>query len=80
MAGIQEQGDNPGKLAERAMDARRLEAALDILDGQHRSIIVMQLVEGYTIAEIAKIFDIPMETVKTKLRRAKMKLKKMLQA
>jgi RNA polymerase sigma factor (sigma-70 family) len=73
------QDANPEILAENAMNAERLQAALDLLDGQQRSIIVMHLAEGYTINEIAAFFDLPAETIKTKLRRTKVKLKKILQ-
>lgn len=70
--------DNPETFAQRAENHELLLSALDILDKQQRSIIVMHLAEGYTLNEMAQIYSLPLETLKTKLRRAKAKLKKYL--
>ena len=70
---------NPEKLVERAGNAQRVQAALDKLDGDNRALILMHLVEGYTLAELGEIFYAPPETLKTRLRRAKARLKKLLQ-
>lgn len=80
MGSLPEKGDSPEKLTERAMDAERLQAALDLFGRRQRSILVMHLVEGYTLAEIAGIFEMTPAAVKTMLRRAKQALKKILQA
>ena len=69
---------NPEKMAELSEIRENLHAALNTLEKHDRLIIVMHLAEGYTLAEMAEIFNMPSETLKTKLRRAKVKVKKYL--
>jgi DNA-directed RNA polymerase specialized sigma24 family protein len=38
----------------------------------------MHLVEGYTLAELEEFFNVSAETLKTRLRRSKARLKKFL--
>lgn len=70
---------DPEIFAQRAGDRRRLEKALDALQVESRSLVLMHLVEGYTLSEIAEISGLPLQTLKTRLRRAKIRLKKILQ-
>ena len=76
--GLESQGHSPEKLAETAEIRQNLEAALDRLDASSRLVVVMHFVEGYTLPEMAEIHNLPMETLKTRLRRAKSRLKKFL--
>ncbi|MDY6822381.1 MAG: sigma-70 family RNA polymerase sigma factor [Thermodesulfobacteriota bacterium] len=75
---IQAGTDNPEKLVERAGDRDRVRKALDELTAHDRAIVVMHLAEGYTVAELSDIFNVPSETMKTRLRRARGRLKKIL--
>ncbi len=75
---VKASSDNPEKMAEIAQIREKLQDALNILDPQHRSVVVMHLAEGYTLKEIAAIYNAPAETIKTQLRRAKARLKKYL--
>ena len=77
--GLESQGDSPEKRAEAAEIRQHLEAALSRLDASSRLIVVMHFVEGYTLPEMAEIHNLPLETIKTRLRRAKNRLKKFLQ-
>ncbi|MBS3755011.1 MAG: RNA polymerase sigma factor [Desulfobacterales bacterium] len=77
---LRESEDNPETLVLRAENRQRVLRALDRLDGDNRALVVMHLAEGYTLAELAEIFQIPAETVKTRLRRARARLKKNLLA
>ena len=70
--------DNPEALIERASDQQRVRAALDSLREQDRTLIIMHLVEGYTLPELQDFFNEPRETIKTRLRRARGRLKKKL--
>lgn len=74
------QGDNPDPelMAQRAGDRQRLRAALQTLDPESRSLVLMHLVEGYTLAELEETFKVSDQTLKTRLRRAKNRLKKFL--
>lgn len=69
---------DPEALAQRAADRRRLREALQTLGPESRSLVLMHLVEGYTLAELEEIFGVNAETLKTRLRRAKARLKKSL--
>ena len=73
--------DNPGPelLAQRAGDRQRLRAALHTLDPENRSLVLLHLVEGYTLSELEDVFQVPVQTLKTRLKRAKARLKKILQ-
>ena len=69
---------NPEEMAELSEIRENLQAALNTLEKHDRLILVMHLVEGYTFAEMAEIFNTPSETLKTQVRRAKVKVKKYL--
>lgn len=77
---LREPENNPEILVMRAEQHQRVLQALDNLDNDNRALIVMHLAEGYTLAELAEIFQVPAETLKTRLRRARARLKKNLLA
>ena len=49
-------------------------SALDHLDELSRSIVVLRELEGMAYDEIARVLDIPLPTVKTRLLRARRRL------
>lgn len=51
-----------------------IHAALAILKEEERACVTLQLIDGYSIEEIAKMTDMPINTVKSHLRRGKEKL------
>ena len=53
--------------------------AIEELSVEYRSIIVLRDIEGYAYEEIAKQLNISMGTVKSRLSRARMKLKQILE-
>ena len=53
--------------------------ALDLLDTSSREIVLLSAVGGFKSGEIAKILDIPSVTVRTKKRRALMRMRKELE-
>ena len=55
-----------------------LRHALRNLPLKYREPLVLQVIEGYSLDEIAKIFDLPRNTVATRLHRARQKLRKHL--
>ena len=57
-----------------------LTAALESLDDDQRDVVMLHFVEGYTALEIAEMLDVNVGTVKSRLQRAKTKLKKFFQA
>ncbi len=71
-------GPSPG---EQAVD-REAEAmvvkALDDLDGEHRTVLVLRDLESLGYGEIAEILDIPPGTVKSRLHRARLAMREAL--
>ncbi len=56
-----------------------LRQALKALPAKYREPLVLQVLEGYSLDEIAGLFDLPRNTVATRLHRARQKLRKVLQ-
>ena len=66
--------------AESSSDAAdRLNAALQRIDENYRIALYLKYYEGYTAAEIAKVLDMPENTVYTNLARGRQKLKEVLE-
>lgn len=51
-----------------------IHSALAILKEEERACVTLQLIDGYSLDEIAKMTDMPVNTVKSHLRRGKEKL------
>lgn len=56
----------------------RLEAALSELGEEHRVLVLMHDVEGYDLNEIKEVVDLPIGTIKSRLHRARAKLRHIL--
>jgi RNA polymerase sigma factor (sigma-70 family) len=76
--GLAHSGAGPAVLAERAQMQQAVEAALRQLAPQDRIILTLHYQEGRSYEEIAAILDSPMGTVKTRLYRARERLKHMI--
>lgn len=59
-------------------DKELIDKALEQLPPEHRSIVVLRLMQGYSVKETAKILKIPEGTVLSRLSRAQEKLKQIL--
>ena len=69
---------DPAASAEYDDTADRIQAALNRLKPEFRSVIVLRLMEGYSTKETAEILGLPIGTVMSRLRRSQEKLKRML--
>ncbi len=70
--------DEPERLPEQRVENSQVmddfEQALDLLDDLSRSVVVLREIEGLPYDEIARLLDVPLPTVKTRLLRARRKL------
>ena len=63
---------------ERADLRDTLQTALRQLPEDQRAVVVLRLVEGYSVSETAKMLDVPMGTVASRLSRAQQALQQIL--
>jgi RNA polymerase sigma-70 factor (ECF subfamily) len=70
--------DDPATLAGAREDAERLQRALARLREHHRILVLMHDAEGYTLTEIEAMTDIPVGTLKSRLSRARARLREFL--
>ena len=70
----------PREAAERAFDISMLTAALAQLSLEHRAVLLMHDSEGYKLQEIQIITGVPVGTLKSRLHRARARLRGLLSA
>lgn len=75
--GDEDPGSDPG--SDKDLQ-ERLQAALNGLDPEFKSVVVLRLVEGYDTEETATLLDVPVGTVLSRLSRALKKLRHKLNA
>ncbi|HRZ90734.1 MAG TPA: sigma factor-like helix-turn-helix DNA-binding protein, partial [Spirochaetia bacterium] len=76
--GTEGTGRDPAGDAERAILADRVLAALDRLGDPDRSLVYLRDAEGASVAELADAFRMPEGTVKSRLARARTRLRGIL--
>ncbi|PYR84776.1 MAG: hypothetical protein DMG18_08520 [Acidobacteria bacterium] len=69
---------NPEEVLQAKERENAIQQALRRLSHEHRSIIVLRDIEGFSYTEIADVLGISMGTVKSRLARARADLKKSL--
>jgi RNA polymerase sigma-70 factor, ECF subfamily len=70
--------DNPSRDHERLERIRSLDAALSQLSEDHRLVVLLHDSEGYKLEEIQDVTGIPLGTVKSRLHRARARLREIL--
>jgi RNA polymerase sigma-70 factor (ECF subfamily) len=75
-----DRGPTPADSAERAERLRVLDALLSELDDEKRAVLVLAEIEGMTAPEIATVTGASLNTVYTRLRRARLQLSRALAA
>jgi RNA polymerase sigma-70 factor (ECF subfamily) len=73
-------GENPALDNERLERIKRLDMALDKLSDDHRIVVILHDTEGYKLSEIEQLTGIPVGTVKSRLHRARARLREILVA
>ena len=59
-------------------DKEAVQRAIQLLSIKYRTVIVLRLIDGYSTEETAKLLNIPLGTVLSRLQRAQVKLKEYL--
>lgn len=73
-----EVASGPEAVTERFFERDRLHAALNRLSPEHRAVVAWHDIEGYTLEELAQDGDIAIGTLKSRLHRARAKLRALL--
>lgn len=69
----------PGVALERSEDDAQLQAALNRLSPEHRSVLVLKDIEGLRYEEIAEVMEVPIGTVRSRIHRARFELRDLLE-
>jgi len=72
-------GHDPEFDLEQKMTRERLQAAYVKLNEDHRALLAMHDIEGYTLLELETMLDTPIGTLKSRLHRARKQLRKNLE-
>ncbi len=72
------EGNGPERVAENRELGKILEDALSRIDPESRRLLLLSDVEGFTYEEVAEMAEIPVGTVKSRIHRARMALRKFL--
>ncbi len=70
--------DDPAWDHERLERMKRLDSALSKLSDEHRLIVLLHDTEGYKLTEIQELIGVPIGTVKSRLHRARGRLREIL--
>ena len=73
-------GPGPAELAERELTQERLVRAWERLGEDHRVVLSLHDIEDYSLPELSQIMDIPLGTLKSRLHRARARLRELLVA
>ncbi len=76
--GVADSGPNPEQILQSKEQEAAIQQALRKLSSEHRSIIVLRDIEGFSYNEIADVLGVSIGTVKSRLARARADLKKSL--
>lgn len=71
-------GEDPVRDNERREQILALDSALAALSDEHRIVVLLHDTEGYKLDEIQKLTGTPIGTIKSRLHRARARLKEIL--
>jgi len=69
---------DPAELAEQALSHQRIALVWPRLHEQHRVVLSLHEIEGYSLEEMAAILEIPLGTAKSRVHRARQRLRDLL--
>src|SRR5579862_1038206 len=73
------QQENPGELAERRDEERKVQIALGDLTDLEREVVLLHFYQSMTLVETAKTLDVPLGTIKSRLHAALTRLSGILE-
>jgi RNA polymerase sigma-70 factor (ECF subfamily) len=73
---LEDQNTLPDNQLELSQQQKQLLEAVNLLGEAHRSLVIMHDMEGYTLAELSDSMNLPVGTLKSRLHRARKKLRK----
>jgi len=71
--------ETPEEVTDRSLLVQRTRAAIDTLNDDHRQIITLVDLSGFSYADTAQILDVPVGTVMSRLSRARKRLREQLE-
>ena len=71
---------DPEAATESRLDQARLQRALNRLSDDHRAVLALHDMEGYTLVELETLLEVPTGTLKSRLHRARARLRELLKA
>lgn len=71
-------GDGPEESAERSLRHEHILEALERLNPEQRALLALHDVEGYSLEELEPLLDTPLGTLKSRLHRARRRLRALL--
>lgn len=69
----------PGVALERVEEERLLHSALARLSSEHREVLVMKDIDGLRYEEIADLLKVPIGTIRSRLHRARLELRELIE-
>ena len=75
---LRDNGDSPGNHIERQERMRRIQEAIDTLPPDQKTVVTLRDIQNFSYDEIASMTDLNLGTVKSKLSRARLDLRKKL--
>lgn len=72
-------GNQPSHALEKAEQEGRIQDALNRLSPEHRAVLVLKEMEGQKYETIAEILGVPVGTIRSRLHRARMELREILE-
>ena len=75
---LQAEDPGPGEETENRLTRERLEQGLAGLTRDHRAVLTLHDIEGYTLPELETVLDAPVGTLKSRLHRARARLREVL--
>jgi len=71
--------DGPTELLERKERCLQVRQAIDRLNYEHRTVLVLREIDGFCYETISEILDVPLGTVRSRLHRARLQLREELE-